>query len=122
MTVQKLVLYTIAIVVGVYHLWLAFKAIFVFRNDEPLSLWIFTLAGPLSTLPASVTGIYNSKIGGLWLVCGAIVSFVAAMFTAGSNVDIDTGAWFLKMYSGPMLLLGIAFIALYYWQKRFGAH
>jgi hypothetical protein len=120
MTLAKYILYILAIVVGLYHFWLTVKAIFVFRNNEPLSLWVFTLTGPLSTLPASIVGIFDKRIGGAWLVGGAVVSFVAAIITAGPKADFPEGLWFLRTYSGPMFVLGIAFMGLHYWQQRSG--
>ena len=118
---MKWIVVLVGVLVGAYHAWLAVKAIFVFRNNEPLSTWIFTLAGPLSTLPASVAGIVNMKTSGLWLIVGSVVSFIAAMVTAGSNADIDTAIWFLRTYSGPMFVLGILFSVLYYRQMKMDA-
>jgi hypothetical protein len=113
----KPALLLLAILLGSYHLWLTVKAVFVFRNDEPVSLWVFTFTGPLSTLPASITGAFLPKIGGTWLVCGAVLSFVAAMVTAGPQWDLAAATWFLTKYSGPMLVVGGGFWILSRHQK-----
>ena len=106
-SVFKYTLLLAGILIGTYHLWLSFKAWFVFRNNEPVSLWIFMFSGPLSTLPASITAFYEPKIGSSWLICGSIISFIFAMVAAGDERDLDTAVWFLTTYSAPLFVLGL---------------
>ncbi|TLY20315.1 MAG: hypothetical protein E6K68_08160 [Nitrospirae bacterium] len=110
--ILKYSLLALGILAGSHHLWLAIKAWFVFRNDEPFPLYIFMFAGPLSTLPASITAFFKPKVGGTWLICGSILAFIAAMVTAGPKRDLDTAMWFFTNYSAPMLVLGIAVFLL----------
>jgi hypothetical protein len=89
-TFPKYILLAIGILVASSHLWLGLKAIFVFRNNEPLSTWIFVLLGPLSTLPAVVVGFFWPKIGGTWLIIGSILSFFLGQLEYNSQVACST--------------------------------
>ena len=57
----KYILLLAGIVLGCAHLWLALKAMFVFRNDEPSSTWNFIISGPLSTLPAVIVSYFCQR-------------------------------------------------------------
>lgn len=105
------------IVVGVLHLRIALRGWFVARNTEPASFWVFLFTGPVSTLPASITAFFKPKIGGLWLICGALVSYVFAMAALGAKGDFSRAIWFLTRCSGPMLALGLAFLFLSRYEK-----
>ena len=98
----------IGILVGSVHLWLGLKAMFVFRNDEQASMWTFMLAGPLSTLPASIIAFFWPKIGATWLIGGSALSFIAAVVNMGTDRDFQEIMWYFTSYSAPMLVLGIA--------------
>jgi len=104
----KYVLLLAGFLVGTYHLWLTVKAVFVFRIHEPISLWTFVFTGPLSTLPASITAFFKPKIGGTWLIGGSVVSFLAALATVAPEGDFTALIGFLKTYSAPILVLGVA--------------
>jgi putative Mn2+ efflux pump MntP len=106
----KAILIILGIALGLYHLWAAIKAMYVFRNDEPVSLFVFTFTGPLSTLPASITAAFNRKVGSAWLIGGAVIAFIAAMIAGGEKWSFEAAIWFLSRYSGPMLILGLAFL------------
>lgn len=95
------------IVIGSLHLKLATKALFVFRADEPTSMWLFVICGPLSTLPAVIISFFWPLIGSMWLICGSVLSFIAAWVNLGENKGFDELLWYFVRYSGPMLLLGI---------------
>lgn len=103
----------VALIVGIVHFGLALKAIFVFRNNEPISMWILVSAGPLSTLPASILAIFKPKAGGIWLICGAIISIIALVLNQNAVQDYASILWFLVRYTAPMLLLGVGSILLY---------
>ena len=102
----------VALLVGLYHFSAGIKAVFVFRNNEPISLWVFTLAGPMSTLPAAITTFFSPRVGATWLVAGAVVSYVAALIAGGPKSNLSAAFWFLMTYSGPMFVLGLAFLSL----------
>ncbi len=110
--VLKYVVLLVGILVGSAHMWLAVKAMFVFRHHEPTSMWIFVTTGPLSTLLAVITAFFWPKIGGTWLVCGSVLSFVAALANMEINKGVQEITWYFISYSAPMLLLGIAVLLL----------
>jgi hypothetical protein len=107
----KFVLILTSLVIGIWHFGFALKALFVFRPKEPLSMWIIILAGPLSTLPAVLVSFIWIRIGGIWLVCGGLISLIALLFLEIPNKFLDVFQYALK-FIGPMLLLGLlAFFA-----------
>ncbi len=108
--ILKYALLAVGVLIGSLHLWLAIKAMFVFRNEEPISMWIFVFSGPLSTLPAIVTGFFSPTIGSSWLICGSIVSLVAAFTNVEVNKGLQEMIWYFTSYSAPMLVLGIALL------------
>lgn len=100
----KYILLLIGIIVGIFHLKQGIKAMFVFRTNEPITMWVSVIAGPLSTLPAVLLSFFLPKIGGVWLVCGAALSFAAFLINIHTFRDI---IWYLLAYSFPMLVFGI---------------
>lgn len=100
-------LFIIGLLIGGVHLKLALKALFVFRNSEPISMWVSVIAGPLSTLPAVIFAFFWPKAGGLWLICGAILSLIAITINLGANRDTQNIIWYFLRYSAPMLVLGL---------------
>lgn len=110
--ILKYTLLLVGVLVGILHLWLAIKAMFVFRNQEPIPMWIFVVTGPLSTLPAIVTAFFWPRIGGSWLICGSVVSFLAALTNMEVNKGLQDIIWYFTSYSAPMVVLGIALLLL----------
>jgi len=104
------ILLFVGILVGCRHLWLAVKAMFVFRNDEPASTWYFIMSGPLSTLPAVVIAFFWPKIGGSWLIFGSILSFLLAIMSMQGDPNLHDIIWYFTAYSVPMLILGLGII------------
>jgi hypothetical protein len=104
--ILKLVLFFFSLLIGLWHLGIALKALFVFRNNESLLMWIFIFFGPLSTFPATLASFYWIRMGGFWLVLGGVISFLCLMFldTPGYKTDI---VQYLIKYSSPMIFLGL---------------
>ena len=100
------ILFVIAFAVKLFHLRLGLTSIFVFKNNEPLSSWIFIISGPVSTLPATITAIFNKKLAGFWLVSGGILSFAAIL------PDREYMLSALVAIAAPMILIGLAFIGI----------
>jgi hypothetical protein len=98
----------VGLLLGCAHFWLALKAMFVFRNDEPATMWYLIISGPLSTLPAVILAHFWPKVGGTWLVLASIVSLSFAIISAQTNRDAHQVAWYFAAYSAPMFLLGLA--------------
>ena len=89
---------------GCAHLWLALKAMFVFRSDEPASTWHFIVSGPLSTLPAVIVSYFWPKIGGTWLIVGSVLSFLFAIASMQTDRNLHDIVWYFTLYSAPMVL------------------
>jgi len=103
----RYILLLAGILLGCTHLWLALKAMFVFRNDEPSSTWNFIMSGPLSTLPAVIVSYFWPTIGGTWLIFGSVLSFLFAIASMQTDRNLHDIVWYFTAYSGPMLVLGI---------------
>jgi len=95
----------ISLLFGIWHFGFAIKALFVFRQNESLILWIIILTGPLSTLPATVISFFWFRVGGTWLICGGLVSFVASLFVETSDRLNYIVQYFVE-FIGPMIFLG----------------
>lgn len=98
--------FVIGMVIGLKHLRLGFTALFVFTNNEPLSSWICIICGPISTLPAVITSLFNKKFAGYWLVSGAILSFAVI------SLDRENMLPMMIRISAPMFLIGVAFFGI----------
>jgi hypothetical protein len=92
--------------VGIEHLWLAGNAWFVEQGEKSVAVWVFTVAGPLSTLPAAITAFFRPQVGAAWLIGGGILSSIAS----GMESDVRTAMQFFPSYGGPMLALGLALL------------
>ena len=98
----------IGVVVGFFHHIEGITAIFVFKNNEPISSWIFMITGPLSTLPATITAYFSKRIGGWWLILSGIISLGFFFYLAEDRTNMT----FILMNVLPMLLLGFGFLKL----------
>jgi hypothetical protein len=103
--IGMLIILTLSLLIGIWHFGFALKALFVFRQNESLILWIIILTGPLSTLPATIISFFWSRFGGIWLVCGGLVSFFASFFIEISD-KLDYVIQYFVKFIGPMILLG----------------
>ena len=108
----KLAVLAVGIYVGLQHLKVGAKAWFTARNDEPAAFWLAIYAGPLCTLPASITAFFNERVGGWWLICGAFLFYIGAMGALGPEATTDNAIWFLSRWSAPMIAIGLAFLFL----------
>lgn len=94
---------------GIYHLFLGVSSLAVFRDGVPLASRIAIIAGPFSTLPCVIVGIFSRKTGAALLIAGGIVSFVALSLTAGMSSDIVP---FFFLVTIPMVTIGGGFLIL----------
>jgi hypothetical protein len=105
------VVVTIAgMVLGLWHLWFAAQAIFVFRSGEPWTSWVFMLSGPVSTLPAVLLSLFLRRAAGYWLIAGSLVSL--GVFVVGDTGASEYFLPFFRMTTAPMCLLGVAMLLL----------
>ncbi len=93
----------VGVAAGLWHWKTAERALFLFRNDEPLASWIVLVSGPGLTLPATGVALFSRSAGGYLLVGGGIVSLVAFATLVEDVVQMMNFLW---MQTGPMLLLG----------------
>jgi len=103
------------IILGVWHYHFAMRALWVFRNNEPLSSWVILFAGPISTLPATLLAVFCRRWGAVWLLGGALVSLggvVADELVKGNSlVEAATAAVYYSIpISIPMILLGLGLL------------
>ena len=116
-SMQRLFTYSliiIGLITGLFHLRFAVEGWFVSRNNEPFTFWLFLFSGPLSTLPAVIVSFFRKKIGGVWLIAGALLSSAAWVFSpeaSGGNGDLFR---FFLSYTIPMLVLGLSFLLMNY--------
>jgi predicted membrane channel-forming protein YqfA (hemolysin III family) len=105
------------LILGVWHFGVATRAIFVLRETDPLSAVIVLLAGPLSTLPATLLAIFSRRLGAAWLIAGGVISFVALMVYGVMQAETvagmaEMGLTHLVTTAGPMILLGLGVLWL----------
>ena len=109
----KIGLFLTGFAIGVWHHVVGMTSIFVFKGTESLFVWLAMILGPLSTLPAVIVSWFRPKIGGYWLVGGALVCVLS--IGIGEELTLkQMGIWFLKV-SAPMLAIGVGFFLLMKW-------
>jgi hypothetical protein len=97
-------------IVGVWHGKLAMQALFVFRENEPVTSWLAIVLGPATTLVATVLTIFMRKTGGIWLIGSGIAAVFA--FIAGEGKMTEHVTPFFMQISLPMLVVGVALLLL----------
>jgi hypothetical protein len=100
----------IAVLLGVWHLQLAMQAVFVFREEEPITSWLAIALGPAVTLILGLLAMFLRKIGGLALITCGVASLV--VFAVSDGPSLEHVAAFLFQVSLPMVGTGIAFLVL----------
>lgn len=101
-----ILLFAIAIGIGIFHFFEGSMSIFVFKENEPLLSWVCMLSGPISTLPATIAAIFNRKVGGYWLITGGAISGLSFIWWT----KIIESWFFILIVTVPMIFLGIAFV------------
>jgi heme/copper-type cytochrome/quinol oxidase subunit 3 len=85
------------------------QALFVFRENEPITSWLAILLGPATTFLATVVAIFMRKTAGIWLIGSGIAAFLA--FNAGQEgATSEHVEPFLSTILLPMLFIGVAFL------------
>jgi hypothetical protein len=99
----------VGVALGLWHLWLAGHAIFVFREGEPLWSWVFILSGPGATLVCVIVAAWRQRVGGYLLIVLAIAS-TSILAIAKPEFPVMVGD--LGKIAFPMAALGLAFVFL----------
>jgi hypothetical protein len=96
------------VTLGLWHLWLAVGAIFVFREGEPFWSWLFILSGPGATLVCVIIAALRQTVGGYLLIVLAVTStLVLAVSTPNASEVVAADLWRVGL---PMAALGLAFV------------
>jgi len=110
---KKFIFYSALIaggVIGLWHIKLGVKALFVFKENERVMAWICMLTGPISTLPSILFALFKPRLAGLWLIFSGGISFLAFLIWGGSSsINFGIIFEFLIKFSGPMIALGVFF-------------
>jgi hypothetical protein len=109
MLMLAITLSLLAVALGLWNLYEAVGAIFVFREGEPWNSWVWILFGPTAILPVALLSFYQREAAGYLLIFSAVISFVAFAMDEGS---LEYLLPFLGMTIGPMLAIGIGFVFL----------
>jgi hypothetical protein len=99
----------VGIPLGLGHWMMAAQAVFVFRENEPLSSWVAVLAGFGLTLPLILLAAWRARWAGYGLVAVGVTSIAAAVWGTprGELRELLTG---VTTVNGPALLLGGALL------------
>jgi hypothetical protein len=101
-------LVAVGVALGLWHLWLAAGAIFVFREGEPFWSWLFILSGPGATLVCVIIAALRQTAGGYLLIALAVAStLVLAVATRNASDVMLADLWRIGL---PMAALGLAFV------------
>lgn len=107
------------VILGIWHHLIGGRALWLFRNDEPVSSWVIVLAGPLSTLPATLLAGLRRQWGACWLIAGGLVSLgvvLADEIMKGEPIlqIVSAGFRYSTTISLPMIILGVGLV----WLRR----
>ena len=102
------VLVAAGIALGLWHLWLAVGAIYVFRESEPAWSWLFILSGPGATMVCVIIAAFRQIAGGYLLIFLAVASTLfLAIATRNASDVMAVDLWRVGL---PMAALGLAFV------------
>jgi len=109
---------SVGVALGIWHNFIGVRSLWVFRSGEPLSSWIIILAGPLSTLPATLLAIVRRSWGAAWLIAGGLFSLGVVVITEMANSEVTTeiasaAFRYSETIALPMVLLGLGLLSLH---------
>ncbi len=100
----------VGLAVGVWHLYLASLAIFLFRAEEHWTSWAAVLLGPGATFIAVAACIFSRRNGGIALL--TLAGLALAAFAIGPLADSESLAAFFTKITLPMAALGTLVLVL----------
>lgn len=104
----SIMLYLIFFGIGIAHLRLGTRAIFLFGQNEPAVSWMFVSFGPLLTLPAVVLSLFYEKAASYFLIAGGIISFISLVFV--EHLDLNGWLMAFSMIYVPMVAIAITLL------------
>ena len=98
------------LLLAAWHLAIARQALFVFREDEPVTSWLALLLGPALTVLGCLLAFFRPIAAGVVVVMGGLVS--AAAFIIGDGGLTEHTTAYVLQFTAPMLAVGIALVLL----------
>lgn len=102
----------IGLIIGLIHLKVGLKAMFVMTEKNHISLIFLILLGPLLTLPAVTLSYFRPKIGGILLISGGIISLIIIPVFGVEAFNLKEAFSYVIRYLIPMLILGCGVLYL----------
>jgi hypothetical protein len=100
----------VGLVIATWHVTVAVKALFVFRENEPLTSWLALFLGPGLTVLGCLLAFVRPFAGGATVLAGGLLGAAAFLIGEGGRTEYIR-SYFLQ-FTAPMLAIGIALIAL----------
>ena len=96
--------------VATWQTTVAMEAIFVFRNDEPITSWLALCLGPLLTVVGCVVAYFHRLAGGITVLAGGLLS--AAAFVVGEAGVNEYLMPYLLQFTLPVIVVAIVLLVL----------
>ena len=117
--IELLGVFAAGAVLGIWHLGMGGRALFVFRSDEPFSSWVWVLSGPLSTLPAVALAIFSRRWSATWLITAGVISLGTLVVGRGGTAHTPGEFWELLLSYGIMVVVPMIGLGLgLFWVQR----
>jgi len=100
----------VGLVVAGWHTTVAMQAMFVFRENEPLTSWLALVPAPLLTVIGCIVAVFQRLAGGITVIAGGLIAAVA--FLVGEGGITEHVAPYLLTFTTPVVAIGVALILL----------
>lgn len=96
------------LVVAGWHITMVMQAMFVFRENEPLTSWLAIVPVPLLTGIGCLVALVHSRASGAIVAAGALIA--AAAFLVGGITEHVTP--YLLTFTAPAVIVGAVLFLL----------
>ena len=100
----------LGLIVAIWHTTVAMQALFVFRENEPLSSWLALVSAPALTAVGCIVAIFHRLAGGLVVMSGGLIAAVA--FLIGEGGLTEHVAPYLLTFTAPVVVIAVVLILL----------
>jgi hypothetical protein len=107
------------IAVAAWQTSVAMEAIFVFRNNEPVTSWLAVGLGPLLTLLGCILALFHRLAGGITVIAGGLLSAIAFLIGEGGVTEYLPP--YLLKFTAPILIVGAVLLLLSRWRTVKGS-